>query len=419
MKKEVKSPRMLRQRQFFMVLPVLTLPFITLIFWAFGGGKVQQSSAQSSLQTGLLLDLPYATLKDDHALTKLDFYNQAQADSAKLRELMKNDPNYRKSALNGKNDTLIAGGLNTSLNSHTRYNDPNEEKIYQKLAQLDRELNDTSMPNLPNPYASSSFGGNPGNSMHSADIDRLEQMMKTMTDPGKEDEEMKQINSVLETILDIQHPERVQQRSSENTVQQKGSVYPVTTTAKELPVSLLSTDGENNRMANGFYSLTDTYVGENVQNAIEAVIHETQTLVNGSTVKLRLINDVVINGVNIPKDNFLFGMTQLNGERLEIQINSIRYNQSLFRVDLSVYDLDGLAGIYIPGAINREVAKESADRSIQTIGLSSLESSWEAQAATAGVQAAKSLLSRKVKLVKVTVKAGYQVLLYDEKQKQN
>lgn len=419
MEKEVKSPRMLRQRQFYMVLPVLTLPFITLIFWAFGGGKVQQSSAQSSLQTGLLLDLPYATLKDDHALTKLDFYNQAQADSAKLRELMKNDPNYRKSALNGKNDTLIAGGLNTSLNSHTRYNDPNEEKIYQKLAQLDRELNDTSRPTLPNPYESPSFGGNKSNSIYSEDIDRLEQMMKTMTDPGKEDEEMKQINSVLETILDIQHPERVQQRSSENTVQQKGIVYPVTNTAKELPVSLLSTDGENNRMANGFYSLTDTNVQENVQNAIEAIIHETQTLVNGSTVKLRLINDVIINGVNIPKDNFLFGRAQLNGERLEIQINSIRYNQSLFRVDLSVYDLDGLAGIYIPGAINREVAKESADRSIQTIGLSSLESSWEGQAATAGVQAAKSLLSRKVKLVKVTVKAGYHVLLYDEKQKQN
>jgi conjugative transposon TraM protein len=419
MKKQVKSPRMLRQRQFFMVLPVLTLPFITLIFWAFGGGKVQQSSAQSSLQTGLLLDLPYATLKDDHALTKLDFYNQAQADSAKLKELMKNDPNYRKSALNGKKDTLIAGGLNTSLNSHTRYNDANEEKIYQKLAQLDRELNDSSSPSLPNPYVSPSFVGNSGNSMHSADIDRLEQMMKTMTDPGKEDEEMKQINSVLETILDIQHPERVQQRSSENTAQQKGSVYPVTTTAKELPVSLLSTDGENNRMVNGFYSLTDTYAGENVQNAIEAVIHETQTLVNGSTVKLRLINDVVINGVIIPKDNFLFGTAQLNGERLEIQINSLRYNQSLFRVDLSVYDLDGLAGIYIPGAINRDVAKESADRSIQTIGLSSLDSSWEAQAATAGVQAAKSLLSRKIKLVKVTVKAGYQVLLYDEKQKQN
>jgi hypothetical protein len=34
-----------------------------------------------------------------------------------------------------------------------------------------------------------------------------------------------------------------------------------------------------------------------------------------------------------------------------------------------------------------------------------------------GIEAAKSLLSKKVKLIKVVVKAGYQVLLYDEKQK--
>lgn len=419
MKKQEKSPRQLRHRQFLMVLPVLTLPFITGIFWAFGGGKVQESSAQSQLQTGLLLNLPDAALKDDHALNKLDFYNQAQADSAKLRELMKNDPNYRRTASGGNPTTFTTGGLNTSLNSNTRYNDPNEEKIYQKLAQLDQELNNTSQPALTDPYEVPSFGSGKSNSIHSPDIDRLEQMMKTMTDPAKEDEEMKQINGVLETILDIQHPERVQQRSNENIVQQKGSVYPVITAAKEIPVSLLSTAAEHNQMGNGFYSLVDAYPRENVQNSIEAVIHETQTLVNGSTVKLRLINEVVINGVNIPKDHFLFGTAQLNGERLEIRINSIRYNQSLFAVDLSVYDLDGMAGIYIPGAINRDVAKESADQSIQTIGLSSLDPSWGAQAATAGVQAAKTLLSRKVKLVKVTVKAGYQVLLRDEKQKQD
>ncbi|PLK44996.1 conjugative transposon protein TraM [Emticicia sp. TH156] len=417
MKNQVKSPKQLRQRKFLMILPALVLPFITLMFWALGGGKVQESNAQTPLQTGLLLNLPDAALKDDHALTKLDFYNQAQADSTKLLELMKNDPNYRRIAMNPNMDTLIRGGLNPSLNSNTRYNDPNEEKIYQKLAQLDQELNDNSVTSLPNPPEPTSLGGNKTSSIHSTDIDRLEQMMKTMADPGKEDEEMKQINNVLETILDIQHPERVQLRSSENIVQQKGSVYPVTTTAKEIPVSLLNNALENNRTANGFYSLTNTYVEENVQNAIEAVIHETQTLVNGSTVKLRLINEVVINGVNIPKDNFLFGTAQLNGERLEIRINGIRYNQSLFPVDLSVYDLDGLAGIYIPGAISRDVTKESADRSIQTMGLNSLDPSWGAQAATAGIEAAKTLLSRKVKLVKVTVKAGYQVLLRDEKQK--
>jgi hypothetical protein len=36
------------------------------------------------------------------------------------------------------------------------------------------------------------------------------------------------------------------------------------------------------------------------------------------------------------------------------------------------------------------------------------------QAANAGIQAAKSLISKKVKLVKVTVKAGYKILLKDK-----
>jgi conjugative transposon TraM protein len=155
-----------------------------------------------------------------------------------------------------------------------------------------------------------------------------------------------------------------------------------------------------------------------MQNAVEAIIHETQTIVNGSTVKFRLMNDIFINGIKIPKDSFLFGTASLKGERLTINISSIRYNNSLFPVDLSIYDMDGLIGIYIPGAINRDVAKASADRSMQTLGVASLDDSWGAQAAGAGIEAAKSLLSKKVKLVKVVVKAGYKVLLHDEKQKQ-
>ncbi|WP_255515672.1 conjugative transposon protein TraM, partial [Flavobacterium sp. ZT3R18] len=161
----------------------------------------------------------------------------------------------------------------------------------------------------------------------------------------------------------------------------------------------------------------DPISADNMQNAVQAVIHETQTIVNGSTVKLRLTNDIFINGIKIPKDNFLFGVASLKGERLTITINSLRYNNSLFPVDLSVYDMDGLIGIYIPGAISRDVAKSSADRSMQTLGVSSLDDSWGTQAAGVGIEAAKSLLSKSVKLVKVVVKAGYQVLLRDEKQK--
>jgi len=117
------------------------------------------------------------------------------------------------------------------------------------------------------------------------------------------------------------------------------------------------------------------------------------------------------------KGTFVFGAASLNGERLNIQINSIRYKNSLFPVQLFVVDMDGIEGVYIPGAITRDVAKGSADRAVQGVGFTTLDPSLGAQAANAGIEAAKTLLSKKAKLVKVTVKAGYQVLLRDEKQK--
>lgn len=217
----------------------------------------------------------------------------------------------------------------------------------------------------------------------------------------------------------MQYPERVQEKLKQTSQANKGQVFAVSSQTKENNITLLNADLSAGGTTNGFYSFTGATAIEDSQNAIQAVIHETQTIVDGSTVKLRLVNDVFINGVRIPKDNFIYGIASLRGERLSIKITSVRYNNSLFPVELAVYDMDGLDGIYIPGAITRDVAKQSADRSMQTIGLTSLDPSWGAQAASAGIEAAKTLFSKKVKLIKVTVKAGYQVLLRDEKQKQS
>ncbi len=107
----------------------------------------------------------------------------------------------------------------------------------------------------------------------------------------------------------------------------------------------------------------------------------------------------------------MFGTTSLNGERLNITINNIHYQNSIYPVKLEVFDLDGISGLYIPGAITREVAKQSADQGTQGISLSPLDPSLSAQAANAGLEMAKTLFSKKSKLIKVSVKAGYQVLL--------
>ena len=180
MEQIIKSPKMMRQRKFFMVLPALVLPFLTLIFWSLGGGKIDEVNAQTLEQTGFNLNLPDANLKEDNTLNKMDYYNQAQLDSIKLEELIKNDPNYQHLAFSDIEEDTDQSlwekrGMNTSLYEGTAYNDPNEEKIYKKLAQLNQELNKPQEAEY-NRYETAGYGYQQKSpSLNSSDVDRLEQ----------------------------------------------------------------------------------------------------------------------------------------------------------------------------------------------------------------------------------------------------
>lgn len=430
MENKRKSLQILRQRKLFLVAPLLTLPFITILFWLLGGGKMETTNAQSLPEKGFNVQLPNPKLDEATSLDKMSYYDAAALDSIKLEELIKKDPNYVRYSFLGdsiemSHDTIAdkrnsrkgRGVLNTAI-----YRDSNEEKVYAKLAALQKVINQP----IPTPRQQSNddnYEVPTVSTIHSKDVDRLEQMMQSMNESDAEDPELQKLSGMLENILDIQHPARVEEKLRKTSEANKGQVFSITTKGKnDLITSLQNTKNRNGRgvqqKTNAFYSFEEAASETTIQNSVEAIIHETQTVVNGSTVKLRLGNAIFINGVLIPKDHFFFGVSSLKGERLTIKINSFRYKKSIFPVDLSVYDMDGLEGVYIPGAISRDVAKASADRSIQTLGVTSLDDSWGAQAAGMGIEAAKNLLSKKVKLVKVVVKAGYQVLIRDENQKQ-
>lgn len=419
MEKKELTPKMMRQRKFMLMLPLLVLPFLTLMFWALGGGKIQTAQAQALVKPGFNLNLPDANLKDDKPMDKMSYYNQAVQDSTKMKAQEKSDPNFRDmKGTAAISNSFGAGQLNTSLSGNGRPNDANTENIYRKLELLNKELNKPAAPVNINAATSGNVTPRPGTLVGRADIDRLEKMMQSMSQPDTDDPEMQQLNAMMEKVLDIQHPERVKARIEQADHVKQQKAFTVSANPDSQDVALLDNHSATIQSGNGFYGLKDSADTVSAQNAIPAVIHETQTLVNGSIVKLRLQSDIHVNGSLIPKDSFIFGIASLSGERLDIEITSLRFNNSIFPVALEVFDMDGLGGIHIPGAITRDVAANSADRSLQNIGLTSLDPSIGAQAASAGIETAKTLFSKKVKLVKVTVKAGYQVLLRDAKQKQ-
>ena len=71
------TPQFLRKCKFLLVLPLLVLPFVTLLFWTGGGGK-GHAMAKEPLPTGLNTELPDAQFKEDDPITKLQLYEQAE-----------------------------------------------------------------------------------------------------------------------------------------------------------------------------------------------------------------------------------------------------------------------------------------------------------------------------------------------------
>jgi len=413
-----------QKRRFMMVMPLLVIPFLTMAFAALGGGSKSATAVMTAEKKGLNIEMPSARLSDK-PMDKLSYYNAAQADSVKKSEVLKHDPYYQSPIGAGQEDqgTFKFNG-NTGFGAQPFATgqlsgpDATEAKVYERLNALNAALKDPVQSPPVSYEQMQPKGYGVGRGLSKADIDRLEQLMQMGKEgSASQDPEISQLDGMLEKVLDIQYPERVQEKLRNAPVLQKEKTYSVSTDQKPQAVSLLSAN-PNEKSVAGFYGLEESAGAPLPENAITAVVHETQELVSGALIKLRLTRPISLEGNIIPKDNFVFGVVTLNGERLSIEIKDIRYSNALYPVHLAVYDLDGVEGIHIPGAIDRDVAKQSASTSIGGLGLNSISPSLEAQAASAGIEAAKSLISKKVKLIKVTVKAGYQVLLWDKGRKQ-
>ncbi len=399
--KSTRSEQFLRRRKFLITLPFLVIPFLAMAFWSLGGGHGKQASSAAD-STGFNSELPHAKLESNHAEDKLSYYNQALKDST----------GATRNKLDFETRSMNAGSI-----APLSEPDENEMIIAKKLEQINQEIN---RPEKPQPR-SSSFPSRPEAGMTS-DVDRLEALMNSMNGGNGNDPEMEQINAMMEKILDIQHPDRAREKIKEQSLKNKAGAYPVNAPAKSEVISHFATvSGDTARKvlsvktntSSGFFGLVEEAANAVGGNAIRAIVEQTQTVVTGGELKIRLLDEIYIAGVLIPKGQLVSGTVILNGERLIVEIPFVRYLNNIFPVALSAYNLDGLEGIYIPGTISRDAAKQGADNAVQELQMMTLDPSLSAQAVSAGIEAAKGLFSRKVKLIKVTVKAGYQILLKD------
>ena len=156
------------------------------------------------------------------------------------------------------------------------------------------------------------------------------------------------------------------------------------------------------------------------KNTIAACVQGDQTVTDGQTVRLRLLEPMRVSGRTIPRNTTLVGTARLQGERLEIGIGSLEHQGNIIPVELEVYDSDGQAGIFVPGSMETDAAKEIGANMGSSLG-SSINISTDAGAQLASdlgkgvIQGVSQYISKRMRTVRVHLKSGYRVLLYQEK----
>ena len=157
---------------------------------------------------------------------------------------------------------------------------------------------------------------------------------------------------------------------------------------------------------------------------IKAIIDENIKAVDGSRVRLRLLDDIEINDVVVPKGSYLYAtMSGFGSQRVKGNVQSIMVDDDIIKVSLALYDTDGLEGLYVPSSQFRETTKDVGSGALSNT--SSLTNSsttsgnslatWGAQTITNAVQKTSNAISKAIKKNNAKLKYGTFVYLINSR----
>lgn len=156
---------------------------------------------------------------------------------------------------------------------------------------------------------------------------------------------------------------------------------------------------------------------------ITAIIDENIKAVDGSRVRLRLLDDVEIGGLFVPKGTYLYAtMSGFSKQRVKGKVASVFVGDEIKTINLSIYDTDGMEGLYVPSSTFRETAKDIGSSAMQqsmSIDGSNSNNSvaqWAQQTVQQAYQRTSQAISKAIRKNKVKLKYGTRVYLINGQQ---
>ncbi len=380
------------------ILPLLALPFL-LLFVYVGTQFTKEDTSKKDKPKELSLSLGET---QDSIMTKNDAYDaffKKDDNRTMLEGLSKEEDsllNYGDQlslAQKRKIDSLKAvssrqNGYQAKGNPSSYYNpnQQNDDKDYKRSSDIIRMLNDKSYGKEENNYADAS----------------KEKTQSVQQDPVKY---LKQQMLVMDSLEKARDPEYQSKLAAEQMLKAN---------KEKMDEFLNSTfNVSKSGINNGF----NAFYKEKENSFIKAVIDENNKGLLGSRIRFRLLEDIFVGNRKIDKGSILYG--QISGfsmQRVDLTIVSVFTKGEIFPVNLSIYDIDGMKGLYVPQSVFRDMLREMGSNSVQGTQMDMGGQGFFTSIGSKLFTSTSKSIANLIKTNKAKLKYNSYVFLIDEKQ---
>ncbi|WPO84652.1 conjugative transposon protein TraM (plasmid) [Chryseobacterium sp. JJR-5R] len=391
------------------ILPLIALPLLILFIYV-GVGLTSGSKKGKDQPKELSLSLGETR---DSIKTKNDAYD----------EFFKNEDNRSELAgLDKEEDSLMNYGDNLSLAQKRRIDslkEMNANKGYQAQ-------------NGPSSYYKKAGNGNGGGSNDDRDYKRSSDIIRMLNDKsyGKPDTGYEEETAKYNTR---NQPQQQQQPDPVKYLKQQMLVmdsleksrdpeYQSKLAAEE---KLKMNKEKMDEFINSTFNVSKSGINDNFNaiykdkenSFIKAVIDENNKGFLGSRIRLRLLEDIFIRNKKISKGSILYG--QISGfsmQRVDLKIVSVFVKGEIYPVNLSIYDVDGMKGLYVPQSVFRDMMREMGSNSVQGTQMDMGGQGFFTTIGSKLFTSTSKSIANLIKTNKAKLKYNSYVFLIDEKQ---
>ncbi|WP_267134849.1 conjugative transposon protein TraM [Elizabethkingia anophelis] len=397
------------------IIPLIALPFIIFFGWQASqfmktGKKEEKPKEELSLSLGDAQDSimskndaydSFFTKKDDRTmLDGLDKENDSlnqYSDNLGYKEKRYIDSlKAVRSEEMRRNENEMNRSYYKSQNNAGRASTQNDDRDYQRSVELIRTLNG----------GGSSTSNNSGSVKSSAPS----QYGSTNQNIRKEDTDdpvktLRKQMLMMDSLEKARNPEYQSKLAAEERLKKN---------KEKLDAFLNSTLTVSK---SGVNSSFNSVFKEKENNFVKAVLDESINGYLGSRIRFRLLEDIYVGKHKVSKGALIYG--QISGftlQRVNLNVVSILNNGEILPINLSVYDTDGIQGMYVPQSEFREMMRQMGTNSVQGTQMDMSSQNFFTSIASSLFRSASQSISNLIRKNKAKLKYNSYIYLINDKE---